>query len=157
MDTTSPLLHKEYPKQPHANLTSAKHIKKLLSDEQVTIEDQFNAIKADIFLVVSQSIQRREAQVTPAPPPGITATVGTPPPPGAPPPGATKLPYILPDLNCIKKCESFKYSFNPREVDIFFIDHYTATKAQFPRDWQAELVSELHHKLDAEWRALSVS
>ena len=89
MDTTSLLLHKKYSKQPRTNLTNAEHIKKLLSDEQITIEEQFNAIKADIYVVVSQSVKRRDAQVTLAPPPGISATISTPPLP-APLSEATK-------------------------------------------------------------------
>ena len=42
-------------------------------------------------------------------------------------------------------------------MEDFFNDHLTATTAQYPRDWQTQLVTELKHKLDTEWKDLSVS
>ena len=116
------------------------------------IEQQFTAIKADIYKILQQNVQRTNAQVTTTPLPGASATTVTPPTLTE----DTKLHYFVARTELSKKCETFKYSFTPKEVDVFFTDHLTATTTQCPRVWQTQLVIELKHKLDTEWRALSI-
>ena len=100
MDTTSMLLDKKYTKQPWVNLTSAEQVKELLNKEQTAIEQQFNAIKADIYKIISQSVQMRDAQVTTTPIPGASATISTP----LTFTEDTKLPYFVARIELSKKC-----------------------------------------------------
>ena len=100
MDTTSMLLDKKYTKQPWVNLTSAEQVKELLNKEQTAIEQQFNAIKADIYEIISQSVQMRDAQVTTTPIPGASATISTP----LTFTEDTKLPYFVARIELSKKC-----------------------------------------------------
>ena len=119
------------------NQKSAGQVKELLKQEQVLIEKQFTKTKQEIYQILQQNIQRNNAQVITTPLPGAPATTGTDPTTTE----GIKLPYSVPRSELAKKCETLKYSFTPKQVEDFFNDHLTATTAQYPRDWQTQLVT----------------
>ena len=153
MDSTLMLLHRKYPKQSKVNQQSAEQVKELLNQEQNLIEKQFTDTKQEIYQILQQNIQRNNTQTVTTSLPGASASTGT-------DPATTednKLPYFVARNELTKKCETLKYSFTPKQIENFFSDHLIATSAQYPRDWQSQLVKELRNKFDSDWKDLSVS
>ena len=62
MESTCLLLNRHHTKQPQINLDEAKSIKNILEAEQLKIEKHFEAIRKDIFQILTESKQRNQAQ-----------------------------------------------------------------------------------------------
>merc|ERR1711892_354001 len=127
------------------NQKTANKIKDLLNQGQMQIKKQYTETKQQLHQILQL---HNQTNIT-AP----TLTPGTSPSTSTDPTTTEELPYFVPRNELTKKCEILRYSFNPKEIDDFISDHEIATSAQYPRDWQRHLVTELRSKLDTEWKA----